>query len=170
MDENIRIAGVIQESIVDGPGIRFVIFAQGCPHNCKGCHNPDTHDFEGGYDCPDDKIIEAIKKNPLIKGVTFSGGEPFSQPEAFLRLAIKLKPIINDIIVYSGYTFEELLQLSEGNLNIKGLLDICDVLIDGPFVEEKKSLLLAYKGSSNQRILDLPKSLEHKKPIEKIIS
>ena len=86
----IRLAGVIRESIVDGPGLRFTVFCQGCPHGCEGCHNPDTHDFNGGYDCEISKITAAIDENPLLDGVTFSGGEPMCQPEAFLNLAVNV--------------------------------------------------------------------------------
>ena len=108
--DTIRIAGVVRESIVDGPGLRLAVFCQGCPHGCKDCHNPDTHDFCGGYDCEISKIVEAVKANPLLDGVTFSGGEPFCQPAAFCSLAAALKEARPDLnlMAYSGYTYEEL--------------------------------------------------------------
>ncbi len=108
---SIRMAGVIRESIVDGPGLRFVIFAQGCPHGCPGCHNPATHDFNSGKDCALEKILAAIDQNPLLDGVTFSGGEPMCQPEAFCNLAVEIKKRKLHLIIYTGYTYEELLTL-----------------------------------------------------------
>ena len=113
--KTIRIAGVYRESIVDGPGIRFSIFSQGCRHNCEGCHNPETHDFKGGYDCDIDKIVEEILKNPLLDGVTFTGGDPMFQTEGFYLLAKKIKEKRNDlnILIYTGYTYEELLEISK---------------------------------------------------------
>ena len=83
----LRLAGVIRESIVDGPGIRMVVFAQGCPHHCKGCHNPETHDPTGGYDSTVGNLLREAKKNPLLKGLTLSGGDPFFQANGFAKLA-----------------------------------------------------------------------------------
>ena len=77
--EILRLAGIVRESIVDGPGIRFTVFCQGCPHGCPGCHNPETHDFKGGSDCSVDRLMEEIDKDPILAGVTFSGGEPFAR-------------------------------------------------------------------------------------------
>jgi len=151
----IRIAGVVRESIVDGPGIRYVVFAQGCPHGCKGCHNEATHDFSGGYVCETDKIVSEIEKNPLLSGVTFSGGEPFCQAGGFLSLARKLKERNTHIVSFSGYTYEELAALSETDEGVRGLLGCIDVLIDGRFVLEMRDLTLQFKGSSNQRYIDM---------------
>lgn len=162
----LRISGVIRESIVDGPGIRFVVFCQGCPHRCEGCHNPQTHDFDGGNMCSVERILEEIKKNPLLKGVTFSGGEPFSQPEVLCELADGILEMGLDIIVYSGYTFEELLGMSEKNSHVKGLLEKCYALIDGRFELDKRTLALPFRGSTNQRIIDLKKSLEKGEAVE----
>ena len=155
---SIRIAGIVRESIVDGPGIRFTVFCQGCPHKCEGCHNPDTHDFAGGYDCDIKKILNAIDSNPLISGVTFSGGEPMCQPEAFLVLAEEIKKRKLDIVVFSGYTFEELLELSKRRPSIVKLLDIVDYLIDGKFIKNEKDLTLRFRGSRNQRFINLEKT------------
>ena len=107
---SIRMAGVVRESIVDGPGLRFAVFCQGCPHGCKDCHNQETHDFKGGYDCDISKIVDAVCSNPLLDGVTFSGGEPFCQPESFYNLAVALKEARPDLnlMSYTGYTYEEL--------------------------------------------------------------
>ena len=152
-DKVLRIAGIVRESIVDGPGIRFVVFAQGCPHRCKGCHNESTHDFEGGYDCSIEKILTEIDKNPLLAGVTFSGGEPFCQASAFYDLGIEIKKRGLDIVAYSGYTFERLKDMAVTNADISHLLEIIDYLVDGPFFLEEKDLTLEFRGSRNQRFL-----------------
>ena len=122
----IRMAGVIRESIVDGPGLRFVVFAQGCPHGCPGCHNPATHDFNGGKDCALEKILAAIDQNPLLDGVTFSGGEPMCQPEAFCNLAVGIKERGLNLIIYTGYTYEELQALAADRPAIRELLALTD--------------------------------------------
>ena len=155
MDDKLRVAGLIEESIVDGPGIRFVIFMQGCPHNCYGCHNPDTHDPNGGYDMSIDEIVTKISNNPLIDGVTISGGEPFWQADKLIKLVYKLKEMKYNILVYSGYTFEELVEKAKKDQNIKNLLLTIDTLIDGPFELEKKDYNLDFRGSSNQRVIDM---------------
>lgn len=160
-----RIAGVIRQSIVDGPGLRFVVFTQGCPHQCAGCHNPETHSFSGGYDCEVGKILTEIEKNPLLKGVTLSGGEPFCRAEELLPLVRAVREKGMDVYCYSGYTFEELLETSKSNAAAAALLAQIDVLIDGPFVLEQRDLELKFRGSSNQRILDIKKSLQEKKPV-----
>lgn len=150
---SIRIAGVVRESIVDGPGFRFVVFCQGCPHGCPGCHNPATHDFEGGYDCELQKIIDAVDANPLLDGVTFSGGEPFCQPEAFYNLGVELKKRNLNLLAYTGYTYEELISMEDESVN--KLLSILDLLVDGRFVLEERDLTLLFRGSKNQRVIDM---------------
>ena len=153
----IRIAGVVRESFVDGPGIRFVVFCQGCPHRCPGCHNPATHDFDGGYDCEIEKILDAVEKNPMLDGVTFSGGEPLCQPEAFLELAREIRsrfPQLN-IMIFTGYTYEELQKMWDGRPALKELLDLIDYLIDGRYMQEQRDLTLQFRGSRNQRIIDM---------------
>lgn len=152
----IKVSGLVEESIVDGPGIRFVIFTQGCPHHCNGCHNPETHDYNGGYTISHNEIIEKIKKNPLLDGVTFSGGEPFIQAESCSILAEKIKCMGLTVLTYSGYTFEEILN----NKNFKKFLENTDILIDGKFEITKKSMNIKFRGSTNQRIIDVKKSLE----------
>ena len=181
---SLRLAGVVRESIVAGPGLRFAIFCQGCPHNCPKCHNQDTHDFSGGYDCDIQKIVNAIEENPLLSGVTFSGGEPSHQPVAFLEIAKKVKSRGLNIWMYSGYTLEELLsranstisdldnmnenssQTSEKNeeqVALKGLLSLIDVLVDGKFINELKDLTLPFRGSKNQRLIDMAATKRHNK-------
>lgn len=154
-ESKLRISGIIRESIVDGPGIRFTVFCQGCPHGCIGCHNPNTHDFGGGYDCSVENLLEEIDKNPLLSGVTFSGGEPMCQPEGFLALAREIKKRKLDIVVFSGYTFEELEEMGDKKQEIKELLSLVDYLIDGKFVQEEKDLKLQFRGSANQRFIDM---------------
>ncbi|MEG2668978.1 MAG: anaerobic ribonucleoside-triphosphate reductase activating protein [Oscillospiraceae bacterium] len=162
----LRMAGTIDESIVDGKGIRYVVFVQGCPHKCDGCHNPQTHDFSAGFDLDTDEILNRIKKDKLLSGVTFSGGEPFCQATELAELGEKIKEIGLNITTYSGYTFEQLLEMSTKNPGIKRLLNVCDILIDGKFIIEEKNLMLKFRGSNNQRILDLKKSLEAQKAVE----
>lgn len=112
LTDSIKIAGIVRESIVDGPGIRFTIFSQGCPHGCPGCHNPETHDFAGGQDCSIERLLEEIDKDPLLAGVTFSGGEPFCQAEAFALMGKYIKKRGLTITIFSGYTYEEISSMS----------------------------------------------------------
>ena len=151
----IRIAGVVRESIVDGPGLRFTVFCQGCPHDCKGCPNMATHDFSGGYDCELSTILDAIDQNPLLDGVTFSGGEPMCQPEAFYNLAVQVKERGLNIVTYTGFTYEELITMGESNIGVKKLMDLTDILVDGRFVLEERDLTLPFRGSANQRLIDM---------------
>ena len=150
------LSGIVEDSIVDGPGIRTTVFSQGCPHHCAGCHNPETWEFGCGTPMDEERILEIVRSNPLCRGVTFSGGEPFAQAEGFARLARLLKSSGYEVASYSGYTFEQLLH---GTPAQKELLQTIDVLIDGPFLMEERSLELVFRGSRNQRILDIPKSL-----------
>lgn len=154
----LRIAGIVNESIVDGPGIRLTVFVQGCPHHCPGCHNKHTHDFDAGSMISIDEILERVRNNPLLDGVTFSGGEPFCQAQALAELGIKLKSMGMNIITYTGWTFEEL--LAKADERTMALLNVTDFLVDGPFIESQKSYQLQFRGSSNQRVLDCKASLE----------
>lgn len=161
----VRLFGTADDSIVDGPGIRYAIFGQGCPHKCKGCHNPGSHDMDGGTIYDVEKIIDEIKKNPLLDGVTFSGGEPFVQANEFAYLAKEIHKLGLHTMAYTGYTFEE---LCSGATNENGwypFLEQLDLIVDGRFVLEDRSIDLMFKGSKNQRILDVRKSLELKKAI-----
>ena len=156
------LSGIVEDSIVDGPGIRVTVFCQGCPHHCEGCHNPETWPFSGGTPRETDSMVAIVTGNPLCRGVTFSGGEPFAQAEGFLPLARALKEKGYEVASYSGYTFEALLR---GTPAQRALLAQLDVLIDGPFLQQEKSLELAFRGSANQRILDVPKSLASGAPV-----
>lgn len=160
MASEIRISGMIDESIVDGPGLRMTVFVQGCPHHCKGCHNPQTHDFDGGEVKSIMDIFESFKENPLLSGITFSGGEPFCQPRPLSRLGQLVKGEGQNVVTYTGYTYEQLLEMSKTDEGVKDLLEVTDILIDGPYVEEKRDLDLKYRGSSNQRIIILNKKLD----------
>ena len=157
------LSGIVSDSIVDGPGIRTTIFSQGCPHHCPGCHNPETWAFGCGTLVPVEAIVDIVKSNPLCRGVTFSGGEPFAQAAGFAKLAMLLKEKGYEVASYSGYTFEELLKGSEDQ---KKLLEAIDILIDGPFLQDQKSLEIAFRGSRNQRILDVKESLAAAKAVE----
>lgn len=152
-----RIYGLVQDSIVDGPGFRFACFVQGCPHHCPGCHNPDSHAPNGGRVMTVDEVAGELLKNPLTDGLTLSGGEPFSQPEDCLALAkIAHKHNLN-VWSYSGWTFEFL--RDHGTDAQKALLAELDVLVDGPFREAERTLSLPWRGSRNQRVIDVPASL-----------
>ena len=187
----LRVAGCVADSIVDGPGLRFTVFFQGCPHHCPGCHNPETWAFEGGQECTPEELVALAKRSPLCKGITLSGGEPFEQPKACATLAAELKRNGYGVWSYSGYLYEDLAKraakaraerdrrigalggkalhenpeeamVSEAladiadDLAVGDLLDSIDVLVDGPFVESRKSLELKWCGSSNQRLIDVP--------------
>ena len=152
----IRISGVVNDSIVDGPGMRFVVFTQGCLIGCPGCHNPETWDPEGGKLMEVDDIVRLWQKNPLIEGITLSGGDPFLQPDKILYLVKKAKETNLSVALYSGLYYEQLRALE--NPIINEILDEADILIDGPFEIDKLNLNLSYRGSDNQRIIDLKKT------------
>lgn len=154
---SLRISGYADDSIVDGPGMRFTIFVQGCPHRCPGCHNPETHDFGGGQQVEPNDILARIRANPLLSGVTFSGGEPFCQAKALCALGEQIRAMGKNIVVYSGYTFEELLQLGKSDRYVLSLLQLCDLLVDGRYEESERDLTLSFRGSRNQRLVDLQK-------------
>lgn len=161
----IRLASPITfDSIVDGPGLRMVLWTQGCSHNCKGCHNPQTHDIDGGYIEDSDNVINQIRDLKLHRGITLSGGEPFMQSEALVGVAKACKENKLDVWVYTGYTFEELIDKKNPSyFNNLNLLRNIDVLVDGKFIEAKKDISLKFRGSSNQRIIDVKKTLDLKK-------
>lgn len=155
---DIRIAGTVNDSIVDGPGLRYAVFTQGCPHACPGCHNPKTHDYHGGKTADTQRLIDAMKANPLLDGLTLSGGEPFEQPLPCALLAESAREAGLNVWAYSGYTFEEL--TARQDAETQRLLKALDVLVDGRFEMGQRSLDLAYCGSRNQRLIDVKRSLE----------
>lgn len=156
----LRIAGITQESVVDGPGLRVVIFTQGCPHQCPGCHNPQTHDPNGGYSITAAEILTVIENSPLIRGVTFSGGDPFLQPKPLAFVAKQVHKRGLDIVTYTGFRFEEVVALGLRRPEVKDLLQSTDILIDGPYLAAERDLRLAFRGSRNQRLIDVPRSLK----------
>lgn len=158
MGEKLRLAGVIRESVVDGPGWRFVVFVQGCPHRCAGCQNPQTHDFKGGYEGDCDALFEAFMHNPLLAGMTLSGGEPFAQAGPLAALARRVHAVGKNIVTFTGWTYEQLLAGATPENGWMDLLQETDLLIDGRFDLEKKSLDIRFRGSSNQRLIDVKKS------------
>ena len=154
----LNLSDIISDSIVDGPGIRTTIFSQGCPHHCPGCHNPQTHDPNGGSWGDTDDIIAAAAENPLLDGITLSGGDPFMQPKECTELAKGAHKHGLNVWTYTGYTWEAL--FAENDPDKIALVQESDVLIDGPFLLAERSLELKFKGSRNQRTIDVKKSLE----------
>lgn len=176
----ISLYGTVPDSIVDGPGLRYAVFVQGCSHHCPGCHNPESQPGEGGTETTLAALLADIRANGLAHDVTLSGGEPFEQPKACAALAAELKRNGYGIWCYTGYLYDDLAgraeaartqqaqreeagltgnALTEGiadDLAVGDLLDSIDVLVDGPFVESRKSLELKWCGSSNQRLIDVP--------------
>lgn len=155
----IRIAGIVNDSIVDGPGIRLTVFFQGCVHHCFNCHNPETHDLNGGYLIDSDEIIQKVKNNPLLDGITLSGGDPLLQVEGVIELSKKCKELGLNVVCFTGFTYEELTKFSK----FDSLIENIDYLIDGRYVESLRDLSLRYRGSSNQRIIDIKKTKENSK-------
>ena len=159
----ISLSGVTGDSIVDGPGLRLTIFTQGCLHHCPGCHNPQTHDPEGGSWADTEDILAAAAENPLLDGITLSGGDPFLQPVPCLALAEGAHKIGLNVWTYTGYTWEALLE--ENDTEKLALLKETDVLVDGPFLRAERSLELRFCGSRNQRLIDVKKSLAEGKVV-----
>lgn len=156
-----RLSGIIDESIVDGPGIRMIIFFQGCTHNCYKCHNPETHSFTGGKEYDLEYVDKKLADSPYLDGVTFSGGDPLDNPESALEIAKLVKEKYNlNLWIYTGYTFEEILEKSKNNKIYLDIFSLTDVLVDGPFVNNLRDLSLLYRGSTNQRIIDVKQSLK----------
>ncbi len=156
----LQVAGIVRESIVDGPGIRLALYVQGCPHRCPGCHNPQTWDPAGGTAMALSDLQKLILGANGIDGVTFSGGEPFAQPGPLLSLALTARSRGLNVVLYSGYTFEELWEKSRCDSAVLGLLQAGWLLVDGPYLQSRRSLSLPFRGSANQRLIDLAPSLQ----------
>ena len=150
----LRVSGIVEESIVDGPGVRFVVFTQGCEHHCPGCHNPHTHALDGGTMMETDAILARFDEDPLLSGITFSGGEPFLQPEPLAVLAEAVHARGKEVMIYSGFTFEQLLDRGAKEPAVRRLLEQADWLVDGPYVASRRNLELDFRGSDNQRLLN----------------
>ena len=159
MEKTIRLSGIAYESLVNGPGMRRVFFSQGCKHNCKNCFNTDTHDFDGGEERDIDELIEDTLHNPILRGVTFSGGDPWEQADKFAYMAKSFKEKGLNVWSYTGYTYEYILENKDKRLGWNDLLNSIDVLVDGRFEEEKQQDGLKFKGSTNQRIIDIKESM-----------
>ena len=155
---DIRIAGTVNDSIVDGPGFRFTVFVQGCSHCCPGCQNPQTWSRDGGEMSTTEEILARIDKNPLLRGVTLSGGEPFESIAPMAEIARSCHERGLDVWCYTGYLYEDIAAGKLGEEAIE-LLELCDVLVDGLFIEDQKTLGLRFRGSANQRLIDVPASL-----------
>ena len=165
----IRIADFIENSFVDGEGIRFAIFVQGCPHHCKGCHNPTTHDLYGGKLVDTEYLIEKVKKTPLIKGITLTGGDPLCQIKAVTEIARAAKSFNLNVWCYTGYIYEDIVADNQREnkfftaAEIEKFLDYVDVLVDGPFILSQMDLTMPFCGSKNQRLIDIPATRIQKK-------
>lgn len=153
-----RLSGIVNDSIVDGPGLRLAVFMQGCPYACPGCHNPDTHDPLGGQEADTGEVRALLEKNPLLDGLTLSGGEPLMQPEAAREMAAMAKSMGLNVWCYTGDTIEHMLK--EQDPAIMATLEYIDVLVDGPFILAQKSLDLSFRGSKNQRLIDVQATLK----------
>lgn len=158
-EETLRVAGTVRESVVDGPGFRFVVFAQGCVFGCEGCHNPQSQALDGGTVAGVNELAEAIGSVKLITGVTFSGGEPFLQARAFVKLGRAVRGMGLNLIVFTGYVWEELLELAESDPSVGELVGMSWLIIDGRFVLEERDPSLPFRGSRNQRIIDVARTV-----------
>lgn len=151
----LNIAGTVRNSTVDGPGIRYVVFVQGCPHHCPGCHNPATHSYFGGTKVDTEDLLDEIRMDPLLSGVTISGGEPMEQAAVLVGFAKRVREMGLHLIVYTGYTIEE---INDGpSEKRRELASLANWLIDGRFEQSKRTLELPWRGSENQRIWVDPK-------------
>jgi len=155
MSDTIRLYGLVTDSIVDGPGFRTAIFVQGCPYHCEGCHNPDSQPFEGGTVWTLDDVEKKFANNPLLSGITLSGGEPAEQAEPCAELARRAHQKGLNVWTYTGSTLEKLNERAKDDPALKQLLDETDVLVDGPFILAQRSLELDFCGSKNQRLIDM---------------
>lgn len=148
-----RVSGIVSDSIVDGQGLRLAVFMQGCPHGCPGCHNPETWAVNGGQEADTEEVCRMLDSNPLLEGLTLSGGEPFIQPEAAAQMAAYARQKGLNVWAYTGYTLEEL--QANPDEPVQQLLQLIDVLVDGRYQQNRRSLELRFRGSANQRLVDM---------------
>ena len=158
-----RLSGIVNDSIVDGPGLRLAVFMQGCPYGCPGCHNPQTHDVMGGREADTEEVRAMLKKNPLLDGLTLSGGEPLLQPQAAREMAEMAKAQGLNVWCYTGDTVEHMMLTKDPEIMLA--LEQIDVLVDGPFILKQKSLDLRFRGSRNQRLINMPATLKAGKAV-----
>ena len=155
-----RLSGITPESVVDGPGLRFVIFTQGCPHKCLYCHNPDSWASNAGKEFTVKQVIRLLRQqNKSKRGITFSGGEPFLQAAELTQVALAARQMNCDVVTYTGFTYEQLIE--DGGSDIKALLFASDILIDGKYIHELRNIGLRFSGSSNQRVIDIAATLKY---------
>jgi anaerobic ribonucleoside-triphosphate reductase activating protein len=155
--EFLTIGGIEGESIVDGPGFRYTVFVQGCNFRCPGCHNPQLQSFEGGRRVSVAELVAAIKANPLLSGLTLSGGDPFTQAAPCAALAEEVRALGLGVMVYTGYLWEDILAADRPGW--RRLIEAACILVDGPFILAQKNIDLRFRGSANQRLIDVPHSL-----------
>ena len=161
----LRIAGIVDDSIVDGDGNRLTVFTQGCTHHCFHCQNEETWPLDGGHETTTDAILQKVDANPLLSGITFSGGEPFLQPAPLAVLAEEVHARGLDVWCYSGYTLEALTEKAAQDADTARLLAGIDVLVDGPYLEEQRDLTLRFRGSRNQRVIDMAQTRKAGAPV-----
>jgi len=155
-----RLSGITPESTVDGPGLRFVIFTQGCPHQCPHCHNPESWADDAGKEFSARQVIRLLKQQKQTKrGITFSGGEPFLQSAELVEVALAARQMNWDVVTYTGFTYEQLIEDNDNDR--KALLSVTDILIDGKYMHELRDISLQFRGSSNQRIIDIAATQKH---------
>lgn len=153
----LNIGGIEPESIVDGPGFRYTVFVQGCHSRCPGCHNPQLQDFSGGRKTPIGELLHDIKANPLLDGLTLSGGDPFTQAASCAALAESVRALGLSVITFTGYLWEDL--LDAGREDWLRLIEASDIIVDGPFIMALRDIDLHFRGSANQRLIDVRRSL-----------
>lgn len=163
--QSVKIAGAKKHSSVNGPGVRYVLFMQGCSHHCPGCQNPETHDISEGVEMEVEEVVSDILATRYLDGLTLSGGDPLFQPEASFEIARRVKESGLDIWMYTGWTFEQIMDGKAGQ-KAKEVLSFIDVLVDGPYVEALRSEDVIWRGSTNQHLVDVKKSLEHGHRVE----
>ena len=156
---DIRLAGIVEESVVDGDGIRFVVFCQGCTHGCIGCHNKQSWDIDGGYVDTVESVVKRIECNPLLSGVTLSGGEPLLQPTPLLQLCRYCCNIGLSVWCYTGYSWEQVVDMCHTQRDVASLIGCIDVLVDGKYQQDNRDETLRFRGSRNQRLIDVKRSL-----------
>ena len=162
MDDSLIILDIIEDTVVDGPGLRTSVYSAGCPHCCPGCHNPESWDVEQGKRFSLDGIMSVIRASEFAN-VTFTGGDPLYQPEAFTKLAGRIKEETGkNIWCYTGYRYETVCRISR----LSTILPYIDVLVDGPFIQELRDTSLLFRGSSNQRLIDVQASLRESRVVE----
>ena len=161
-----RLSGITPESFVDGPGLRYVLFTQGCLHHCPNCHNPESWDIDAGKEFSVKQIIRSLKKQKkTIRGLTFSGGEPFLQACELAEIALAAHQLGWDVVTYTGFTYEQLLELTNSDSNIQSLISASNILIDGKYIHELKTTTLPFRGSSNQRMIDIAETQKNGKVV-----